>query len=417
MYTALRIVSESDEACRRMTVADYAPAKLDNSHLPEFSFTKPKGRRIARRWAGEQPEPITAYIGPLPPPMITRPRAIPRVKVRTKDKDGVTHEKIITGDHPRRKLDSREEAWLNLRPLTLEKRPIKITGFVAPINALEGMDKFLARVEAIARITDQQERDRASHRVRIEQDKELPEIVDEFRANGFRAISLSSSALNDDDDDLEAANYAEKNLHVVPYLLDPVTIAPLLRRIEWEREDSLNGPTVGIRVDTTGPQPEGVDLHDYDKNYISDEEASEMLDKLLAAMRAEGFETPLSQRRARAEYYGAIGSLTYGVKRAPQFPELTEQSMDELGIEDMWKPDISNEGEKELGLHGGADDEPTVDVTWGSKIHVKGARQGVIPDEQLLIGYTRSIVQDRDTEDQFSFSSRLWEDEETGSEF
>lgn len=100
--------------------------------------------------------------------------------------------------------------------------PVPSEGLVAPhgtAKPLGALGTFLSRVEEINAIARTQ-------------NLELPTLAAEMKANGFDAISLSSSP---NDDDLEAANIAEKHLRMTPYAPDREELAPILRRIEWER--------------------------------------------------------------------------------------------------------------------------------------------------------------------------------------
>lgn len=254
--------------------------------------------------------------------------------------------------HAKREVGPIEEGWINLQPFF--KTPIKQEGFVAPLGSLQDIEHLLARIEAIKRLADQQTRDAAIARVLIEQDKELPSIVDEFRANGFKAISLSSSSLDSDDDDLEAANYSAKNLGYVPYNPDPETIAPLTRRIEWERFALECGQTQKVWLVT---KDDGTVTAAGDPG--SDPQTVRTLGRRLRSVALDTNDLPLEMRRARAEYYHAIGSCLYGKWKGAQWPE---QSLDELGAEDQNKPDEVKQGPQELGLHNlSQDDEESWD--------------------------------------------------------
>ena len=273
----------------------------------------------------------------------------------------------------KRELGDREQAWHDLKPQSLAKKPITRTGFLAPY--------------------------------RVGDEDELPLITEELHANGFSAISLSSSSGDDDEDELEAANYAERNLNLVPYgygqkgvdaiwgknpdgkrqkyagpvLLEQVDteikkasdegwtdlsigfptyydaeeIVHILRRIDWEKENAACGPTITVKL-IAGP------------NGISATTEQPWMDKLISldelailgkkVKRACGSVTieELDNNRARVAFYGARGSILYGVTSGEFIPE---QSMDELGVEDLMAPEDEFFGEPELGLHG--EGEPT----------------------------------------------------------
>jgi hypothetical protein len=224
--------------------------------------------------------------------------------------------------HDKAELGPIEENWRNLR--TYFKTEVKKSGFVAPMSALEGIEHFIARVETLNRLVDQQARDAETHRVLVEQDKELPTIVDEFRANGFRAISLSSSP---SDDDIEEANIAAKHLgHVAPAFgpdklaLDEV--APVLRRIEWERY--MLACSLPIKAIVT-----------VDGNVV-----------------AERPDTPLDlvAQMGKKMKNAILHDWAYGP--SPQVNPI-EQSFDELGADELMTrrtPELV-QGPQELGLH------------------------------------------------------------------
>lgn len=263
-------------------------------------------------------------------------------------------------------VDDREKAWANLKPLSEAKAPIKQTGFVAPLGALEGLDHFVAKIEAINRMQDQQMRDAASHRVIVEADKEMATIIDEFRANGFHAVSLSSSSLDSEDDDLEAANIADHHLKTVPYAFGikgytepdefgtqrPIyrgldELAPILRRIDWEKTEAKHGPVVSVIL-TDADGVLSITLKQaWMAKKIDAPTMKRMALKLIKGAGITDVET-LHNNRAFAEHYGAVGSALYGVHRGPSVPE---QSFDDLGADEWEKPNANGQGPQELGMH------------------------------------------------------------------
>lgn len=361
----------SDQMIQLMhTIDGWQPIEVEaKPELPEFQFSAHKGER-ATPVENVNPflvEPV--WQGPMVPPIISNPRRL----------------------HVARPVDDREKAWANVESISAKHAPIKQQGFVAPLGALEGMDHFLARVEALQRIADQQARDEATNRVLVEQDKEMATIIEEFVANGFHAVSLSSSQNDDDGDDLEAANIAETHLGIVPYAFgikgyaivktkegeivyedEDKTIpmkyalynsaeeaAPILRRIDHEKIEAKHGPAFaviltdrdanGIPLPTIATMPKTAWM----QSKMGNGRAKAMGRRLLERVQ---FESPeeLVNARLRVEFYGKIGSCLYGVTKGYSYPE---QSMDILGIEDMEKPETSG-GESELTLHTLSSDYP-----------------------------------------------------------
>lgn len=272
-------------------------------------------------------------------------------------------------------ISDQEKAWRELKPNPRFK-PVKEFGFVAPINSLEGIEHTIARIEAIKRMTDSQMRDAATNKVLIEADKELSTIMDEFRANGFQAISLSSSESRDEDDDLEAANFAEKNLGVTPYAYgireyakrpdgtevpiyrDAEELAPLMRRIEWERALAASSMTTKVRLTMQGGEIGAV--AEFPATPL--ETVLELGKRLLALANPDWL-----ANHHYATTAGFVGSALYGVKSGETIPE---QSTDELGAEDLEEPEEVLQGPQELGLHNFADDEAP--LTIGSLIIHQG---------------------------------------------
>lgn len=260
--------------------------------------------------------------GPMVPPMISNPRRL----------------------HAKTLISQREEDWRNLVPLF--KTPIAQQGFVAPMNSLKGVDHLLGRVAAIERLATHQAREAATDRLLVESDKELPFIVDEFRANGFQAVSLSSSQ---EDDARDPSELNEVSIFHVPTVygaaaLDIIQAAPILRRIEWERWTMMSG--LPMKVTLVSTENGGVAAHSTDRRLSKTER-----DALgLKIGRASGLTTAdkLEDNRAWATLNGAVGSILYGVTTGIQYPE---QDMDDRGAEDEYPQEEVLQGPQELGLH------------------------------------------------------------------
>jgi hypothetical protein len=303
--------------------------------------------------------------------------------------------------------DSREVQWNDLRPTSTKHKELATTSFVAPLGSLKGIDHLEGRIAEIQRLVDAQARDAAINRVLIEESNELPSIVDEFRANGFKAVSLSSSLRKENDDD--DAEVSEQRLgHVAMAhitadgdVLDVEEMAARQRRIEWEREQSLCSPVVivGLIPDENSTNGLGATVQqDWMMRFIKVETMQKMGKRAKDACPHKSWDE-VQHARALASYYG-VGSGRLGVWTGPQYPE---QSLDELGAEDLMKPETNGQGEQELGLHGGTEDSPVAEER---------------PDGSLWLAMDAPIRHDttRDTEDPMSFNSLLWEEAENGLE-
>jgi hypothetical protein len=292
----------------------YAACKF----VPEFKFSE---KHITEHipfiayndWNGSDQTPM----GPPVPPMISNPRTL----------------------HPKYQVPAIEEGWRNLQPFF--KTPIKQTGFVQPLNSLKGMDHFLSRIQTLNRMIHQQERDALTSLILIEQDKELATIADEFKANGFKAISLSSSQ---EDDDLPAANFAESHMRYVPYKYDPETLAPLLRRIDWERYALACGQPQRVWLTA---KADGTITATTDNKVLTPDEIRALARKIKDACNFQDARE-MKNSRARAVHYGVVGSILYGKRKGAQWPE---QSMDILGAEDMELKRRAGNSPQGIGFH------------------------------------------------------------------
>src|SRR5690348_4045718 len=97
-----------------------------------------------------------------------------------------------------------EQNWRNLVPFF--KKPVQQTGFVDPINSLESITKFIARVEEL-KLESQRGIAEAAYEAAVaaileQQERELATDVDRARANGIDFIRLSSSPEDDDTNDV-----------------------------------------------------------------------------------------------------------------------------------------------------------------------------------------------------------------------
>lgn len=346
-----------------LTLDGWKQVEIDQpAPAPEFKFSPRKAafkKHAAKRIRRAFRDSIE---GPMAPPMITNPRRL----------------------HEPRKVSKVEAGHRSNEPFF--KTPIKQTGFVAPINSLEGMDHFLGRVAEIERLTKAQKRESAAQelgRMLVEQEKELPSLVDEFKANGFQAVSLDAPSTMNSDGSVSSRHEAMASASVKstpygyglkgwtepdeygtrrPIYYDLAEVAPILRRIEWEQFALACGLPMKVALKQ---KPSGGITAFSDDKRLDPLTVAEMGKKIAKA-------TPLDEfinNRERAAHYGVVGSITYGVLKGFHYPE---QSMDELGIEDMLKPDEFTQGPQELGLHGGQETYRVGRVPIGEKVFEKG---------------------------------------------
>jgi len=327
--------------------------------------------------------------------------------------------------------DTREEKWMNGQPLSIKKRPLMEPGFVAPMGSLKGLDWWEAAIKKIERLTNQQERDAATHRVLIEQEKEMPLIVDEFRASGFDAISLSSSQKTTDDDEIESAVVAQHHLNTIPYGFGPKRdedgnalynpygfplynsaedLVPIQRRIEWEMIEARHSPVVRVQLI---PAEDGSVSGSFTQEWMERLVDNRTLMRMIVRIaKKSGLDTAeaLLNNRDRAEHYGVVGSILYGVTYGSSIPE---QTMDDLGADDYIIPKkerhllpelrtaaFKAQGERELGLHGDLSDELVAEM-----------KDGI-----LLVGFAdhHAVTTTRWHDDPFSFDSLIWNDTKNG---
>lgn len=242
----------------------------------------------------------------------------------------------------KRALGKAEEGWLNLK--TFFQTPIEQDGLLAP----HGTTKPYAPPPGLARSAEIWELARTQH-------LELSSMTAEFRANGLTAISLSSSPMGRDDDEMEAANLAQKHLRVVPFDPDPETLAPLMRRIEWEQYILACGSSTRIyaKVKDDG----SMTLACNNRTWTTDQlKAYGKRIKRLVAGR-DGW--TLANDRAKVEHYGkpVWSSMTPEKqlawlerdRRARAYLDFGDDNQERLTWADAEEP--VNGGPQELGLH------------------------------------------------------------------
>lgn len=230
----------------------------------------------------------------------------------------------------KRALPPQEQAWLNLRPFF--KTPIKQEGLVTPIGTARThpLDRFLDRVAELNALIATQE-------------QEIATLRQEFAANGLTATSLSSSSADGDDDET-SVEITEGDILPVPLSPDPVELAPVLRRIEWERYAWHCSPVQHIFI---ARRDDGSPTIRTTSRALTPGDVAAYGPALRAALGDRSLDD-LDNDRARAAYYGGVGSLLYGVKTGDHAPE---QTADERGADDHYAPDAPDGGPVELGLH------------------------------------------------------------------
>lgn len=240
--------------------------------------------------------------------------------------------------------------------------PIPSEGLVTPhgtAKPLGALGTFLSRVDEINAIARTQ-------------NYELPSLAAEMRANGFEAISLSSSNA---DDDMEAANLADLHLNMTPFAPDREELAPLLRRIEWEKYIFGCSPVTKYYLK---PKKDGrVTLACTDKRVTPDEIRAQA-----PRFRKADGEFPTADEvqnaRAWADHYKQVvlAQLTpaqfeaYKYKQQPWLDYVDPTAgVEENNLDMILTPEEpSNGGPEEIGLHsvieGVVTFEPTSAELW-----------------------------------------------------
>jgi hypothetical protein len=199
--------------------------------------------------------------------------------------------------------------------------------------------------------------------------QELPTLAAEFAANGLTAISLSSSS---EDDDMDAANIAESHLRRTPYTMDPVTVAPLLRRIEWEKYIFACGPNTFVAAIQDKNNPGKMVINTTDKK-MSVERLATYVPKMKEMIGERTYEE-LENDRIRSWYYGKelVWSLMTpderdAWKRKNPGTLMYLRSASHIFHDAWWAEDheekrATQQGPVELGLHNLGSDAP--DLPW-----------------------------------------------------
>lgn len=286
----------------------------------------------------------------------------------------ISPERSLAGMHatrPKRDktiLSPIEEGWRNLE-IHYKKTPIKnVTEFKKPLKSLDGIERFIKRVQYIMELEDQQKRDAATNRVLIEQQLELPDTRDILHSNGLAGSSMSSS--EDDDDSMWEVNNIEKRYHRVateynvrgheeivgpdgrPVIIetnrkvDIIEMAAIMRRIEWERFALACGPALRVGLVLNEDGTYGATPDENTKGVITVEEIKDLGQKIKAAVESLGHKE-IMVNRANAYHFGYVGSILHGVRTGPQYEE---QTMDALGAEDLMEPE-GDGAPVELGIH------------------------------------------------------------------
>jgi hypothetical protein len=264
---------------------------------------------------------------------------------------GSTHGPIARSEG--REVGAIEKGWLNYIPFFKSKVTETTKTPVGTAPTLEGLGHFLDRVKEIEAIAETQFLD-------------LPTVQQELAAMGVTTINLSSSPKNTEDDDfqLEIAEPGPESTTLIPIeesKLDKQTnhdarrygtpyitadLAAVMRRIEWERSILASKLPVKVVLHTDGTAVGPQSQHP-DQQLVM-----ELFVKLYDACGRPGPKTTKDMMNF-ADYYGVVGSKLYIDQTKA---ENLEQSMDELGAEDLMAPEEVLQGPQELGLHWRSDD-------------------------------------------------------------
>ena len=318
-----------------------------------------------------------APLGPMVPPTISNPRK----------NDGwcEEHKRLRhncwphghTCGLPKRLLSKADQAHHDLKPFFQAPIPADQQGLRNPYGTT---DAYAGPSPTLDRLSEIEELAKTQH-------LDLPTIPQLFAANGLSAVSLSSSSSSSDDDDLEAANYAERNLGFVPYVYDPVTVAPLLTRIENEKYYLACGGATKVYVKRRDDGSRGLGCNDKRFRAMKPGEYGpsilEMFVGPLTALQGERSVDEVEHDRhvAAANHTRVLdlateaGQLAWA-KRTPRVQAYLDPAGKPSTIDD-WQdePEPAEGGPQELGLHdtyfGEAQYEPNEKrlSKWSHEIH------------------------------------------------
>lgn len=246
-----------------------------------------------------------------------------------------------------RELSPANQRWQRFQPFL--DTPIKQTTMLQPIGTTEPTTRwaYLERAAELARLIATQHLD-------------LPTTDQELAANGSPAVRIASSSDSPTDDERLAAQLAINHLNLVGYDPDPLTIAAVSRRIEWEQYIMRCGP---VETASLAQTPDGSVVINFSNRRVDPAfvaRATSTLGELIARTTMED----IRNNRIRARYYNEIGSATYGVRTGEHHPI---QDLDNRGADDHPQRPRPGEGggPVELGLHDPANPyEPDEDALW-----------------------------------------------------
>ena len=248
-----------------------------------------------------------AWQGPMVPPSISNPRS-PGAK---------------------RAVSASEESWLQMKPIFSSPVKDHERPPVGTAPTLEGLGAFLNRVTEIEAIANTQF-------------LELPTVSQELAQTGIGSFSISSSSDEDDESFDVSDTDLERNAcrYGTAYLTQE--LAPIVRRIEWERYVFHCGPSQRVALAVVNGALSAVS----ESKALSPEEVASLGKRIWLAAGKPDAATLLNDQ-ARAAHYGVVGSILYGVTKGSHIPE---QSFDMLGASDQ-EEDQPDGGPSELGLH------------------------------------------------------------------
>lgn len=248
-----------------------------------------------------------------------------------------------------------DPVWSTKFTTKFSRKPTTDAPLVTPMGAAKVITEFLDRVAEIAYLEATQHYELATTRA-------------ELTANGLASFSLSEST----EEDMEAANLAESHLRTIPMDPDPIYIATMSRRIEWEQYIWKCGPVHKTKFVIAGPKDgqfvgimyEGPDSKDAAKrdahrkafkaSWIANHDIIPSVDDLADGIAfCEYYGKPVLAMMTEAEYKEHHDSKRFGAQNEDRDPERTafndptpppnpeDYDMDSSEERDQYKEDLA----------------------------------------------------------------------------
>lgn len=257
----------------------------------------------------------------------------------------LVHGEPVTG------LSKAEKSWRQMTPLMAGPKTDHVKPPKGTAPTLEGLQRYLGRM------ADYEAEWRA---IAATQDLELPTVAQELAQTGVSSFSLKQDDDEDDAIGLEVADDAERAACRYGTAYTTMDLAPIVRRIEWERYIYGCSPVQRVYITTREDGTMGVGT---DSHALTKEELLPLARKLKQTLDGKTA-VDLENNRTYAVHYGVVGSAMYGIRHGEPVPE---QSFDLLGSEEF-EVVTRTGGPQELGLHtvvdGMASYEPTANELW-----------------------------------------------------